>query len=102
MEDKAIFCADPIVAVYEGSREYDDLKSENAFFDCYHDLAYHVTVGYRIVLETEHYFISLGSSGVSLSDKAGTIKEFEEPGEWLNPFVRTDIEEDEPPWVLWV
>lgn len=99
MKDKAIFCTEPIIAAYEGSREYDDIKDANAFLDCYHDLAYHVTLGYRIVLETEHYFISLGASDVSLSDKTITIKEYEEPGEWLDPFIHTDLGDDDSPWV---
>ncbi len=93
MKDEALFCSEPIVAAYEGSRKYDDIQGADAFFDCYHDLAYHVTQGYRIVLETSHYFISLGASGVSLSDKTATIKEIEESGEWLAPFI-----EDDPPW----
>lgn len=99
MEDETLFCYEPIIAAYEGSREYDDIQDANAFFDCYHDLAYHVTQGYRIVLETSHYFISMGASGVSLSDKTATIKEIEEPGEWLDPFIHTDLGEDDPPWV---
>ncbi len=96
MEEKAVFCAEPVIAAYEGSRKYDDLENANAFFDCYHDLAYHVTLGYRIVLETEHHFISMGTSGVSLSDKTATIQEFEESGECLEPFIHTDLG---APWV---
>lgn len=99
MEDNAIFCAEPVIAAFEGSREYADIKNANAFLDCYHDLAYHVTLGYRIVLETEHYFISLGALGVSLSDKTESIKEFMEPGEWLDPFIQTNLEENGHPWV---
>ncbi|MBQ7647415.1 MAG: hypothetical protein IJS94_09110 [Clostridia bacterium] len=96
MDDIALFCEEPVTAVYNGSRKYDDYKDTNAFFDCYHDLAYHVTPGYRIVLETERYFISLGASGVSLSDKTCGIKDFEEQGEWLDPFIHEDGEENGP------
>ncbi len=99
LEEKILFCSEPVIAAYEGSRECDDIKDANAFFDCYHDLAYHVTRGYRIVLETEHFFISLGASGVNLSEKTGSIKEYEEPGEWLDPFIHVDLGEDHTPWV---
>ena len=76
----------------------DGMEGANAFFDCYHDLAYHVTPGYRIVLETEHYLISLGATGVSITDKPELIQEFEEPGESLEPFIH-ELGEDETPWV---
>lgn len=93
-----MFCNEPIIAAYDGRREYDDIK--NAFFDCYHDLAYHVTKGYRIVLETEHYYISLASTGVIISDKNRSIEEFEEDGEWLDSFVHTDsTDSEDSPWI---
>ena len=94
-----IFCNEPIIAAYEGRHEYDDIKN-GSFFDCYHDLAYHVTKGYRIVLETEHYYISLTSTGVNISNKNRSIAEFEEDGEWLDPFVHTDCcNQGDPPWI---
>ncbi len=95
-----MFCNEPIIAAYEGQREYNDIKNADAFFDCYYDLAYHVTKGYRIVLETEHYYISLASTGVTISDKNGSTEEFEEDGEFLDPFVHTDFcEQGYSPWV---
>ena len=88
-----MFCSEPIIAVYEGEHDYVDSGNADAFFDCCHNLAYHVTKGHRIVLETEHYYISLASSGVMVSDKSGSIREFEEDGESLDPFTAN------PPWV---
>jgi hypothetical protein len=93
-----IFCDEPIIAAYRGSRKYEALDGANAFFDCYHDLAYHVTEGERIVLETEHFFISLDVHGVSKSEKTASIKEFERSGEWLDSFIHT-LGDGAPPWV---
>lgn len=59
-----------------------------------------MTKGRRIVLETEHYYISLASADVSISDKNGSIEEFEEDGEFLDDFVHTDcFEQGDSPWV---
>ena len=54
-----MFCDEKIIKVYMGVVEDDDVYSHNAFLDCYHDIAYHCTVGYRIVLETENYLLPL-------------------------------------------
>lgn len=95
-----MFCNEAIMKVYEGQREYRDLPGANAFFDCYHDLAYHVTDGYRIVLETENYYISLGAGGVSLHEKKTSIDAFAAVGEWLEPFIHDDFtDEGFSPWV---
>lgn len=95
-----MFCNEKIIAAYEGWREYHDIENADAFFDCYHDLAFHVTAGYRIVLETMHFFISLAANGVTISNKDGSVEEFREEGEWLVPFIHTDLcEEGEDPWV---
>ena len=59
-----MFCDEKILKVYMGVVEDDDVHSHNAFLDCYHDIAYHCTEGYRIVLETENYLISLSAKGV--------------------------------------
>jgi hypothetical protein len=93
-----IFCDEPIIACYNGRREYDDIDGDNAWFDVFHDIAYHVTEGHRIVLETEHFYISLSHGEVTKTDKTCTIKEFEQDGEWLDPFVH-DLEDDDLPWV---
>lgn len=92
-----IFCNELIIAAYRGTREYDDMDDANSFLDCYHDLAYHVTKGERIVLETEHFFISLGDEGVIKSEKTSSIKDFEKAGEWLDSFIHAF--DDEPDWV---
>ena len=47
-----MFCEEQITKVYLGQPAYDEYNA-NEFLDCYHDLAYHCTKGYRIVLETE-------------------------------------------------
>ena len=78
-----------------GVVEDDDVYSHNAFLDCYHDIAYHCTEGYRIVLETENYAISLSAKGVI---KARKEELCENTGEWLQNGIEI-IEEDEPPWV---
>jgi hypothetical protein len=93
-----IFCAEPIIAAYNGCRECNDFHGDNAWLDVYHDIAYHVTEGYRIVLETEHFYISLSHDGVVKTDKNCTIKQFEQNGEWLDPFIH-DLEDDDLPWV---
>ena len=43
-----MFCDEPIIACYKGSREYDDIDGDNAWFDIFHDIAYHVTEGHNI------------------------------------------------------
>ena len=59
-----MFCDEKILKVYMGIVEDGDVYSHDAFLDCYHDIAYHCTEGYRIVLETENYLISLSAKGV--------------------------------------
>ncbi len=93
-----MFCNEPIIAVYEGCREYDDIDGADAFFDCFHELAYHVTEGYRIILETENTYISLDIHGATKISKTGSIQELEQPGEWIEPFIHKD-EDDELPWI---
>lgn len=80
-----MFCEEKIFAAYRGTREYEDIDGANSFFDYYHDLAFHVTEGERIALETESYFISIDVYGISKHAKSATIKEFEHEGEWLDP-----------------
>ena len=94
-----MYCDEPIIAAYEGIQEDDYFKFSNAFLDCYHDMAYHVKKGYRIVLETEHFYISLSVSGVELLQKNCSIEELEENGEWLDPYMHPALDSDESPWV---
>ena len=91
-----MFCDEPIIKVYIGVREDDDIYNHNAFLDCYHDIAYHCTEGYRIVLETENYAISLSSKGVTKERKEDLC---ENTGEWLQNGIEL-FEEDEPPYRL--
>jgi len=91
-----LFCDEPIIAVYTGEREYHDLVGANAFFDCYHELAYHVTEGHRMVLETEHYYLSLGADGILKDKKTRAINDYAHEGEWLEPCIHNDVE---PPWI---
>ncbi len=92
-----MFCEEPVIAVYEG---YQDIENANDFLDCYHDLAYHVTSGCRIVLETLNHYISLGVNGVDLSSKTCSIKEYAEPGECLDPFVHIS-DYGKPLWIYY-
>jgi len=75
-----MFCDEPIKRVYRGSCEAID--GADAWFDNHHDLAYHVTEGYRMVLETEHWAISLDAYGVT--KEAGRVQPCRE-GEELYP-----------------
>ena len=90
-----MFCDEKILKVYMGVVEYDDVYSHNAFLDCYHDIAYHCTDGYRLVLETENYVISLCKNGVVKQDKNEL---FEQDGEWLQNGIEF-FEDGEAPWV---
>ncbi len=90
-----MFCDEKILKVYMGVVEYDDVYSHNAFLDCYHDIAYHCTEGYRLVLETENYAISLCKNGVVKQDKNEL---FEQDGEWLQNGIEF-FEDGEAPWV---
>lgn len=90
-----MFCDEKILKVYMGVVEYDDVYSHNTFLDCYHDIAYHCTEGYRLVLETENYAISLCKNGVVKQDKNEL---FEQDGEWLQNGIEF-FEDGEAPWV---
>ena len=90
-----MFCDEKILKVYMGVVEYDDVYSHNAFLDCYHDIAYHCTEGYRLVLDTENYAISLCKNGVVKQDKNEL---FEQDGEWLQNGIEF-FEDGESPWV---
>lgn len=90
-----MFCNEKIVKVYIGVRENDDIYSHNAFLDCYHDIAYHCTEGYRIVLTTDNYAISLTANGVI---KENLQQLCESPDEWLQDGIEF-IEDDVLPFV---
>lgn len=88
-----MFCDEPIIRVYLGRDEYETRDGANAFLDGYHDLAYHVTEGYRIVLETENWAITLDVSGVFKEPKSSFG---ERPGEWLQDGVELMYPDDTP------
>lgn len=87
-----MFCEEPIIAAYEGCNDNSD-----AFFDCFHDVALHTKNGYRIILETEHYFIFLNAAGVSRTDKTCSAAELVGPNEEIISFVHNDL--GESPWI---
>ena len=73
-----------IFAVYLGQNEYHDIDGANCWFDIYHDIAFHTTEGYRLLLETDSYMISLGADGVTVTNK-DEFKPIEH--EWLEEYV---------------
>lgn len=81
------FCDEPIIAGYEGANRYAYHDGTNAYFDWRYDLSYHVTEDYRIVLETENFYISLEHDGVIKSPKQCSIEEFAQTDECLEPLI---------------
>ncbi len=79
-----MFCDEKIIAVYLGQNEYHDFDGANCWFDIYHDIAFHTTEGYRLLLETDSYMISLGADGVTVTNK-DDFKPIEH--EWLEEYV---------------
>lgn len=79
-----MFCDEKIIAVYLGQNEYHDIEGANCWFDIYHDIAFHTTEGYRLLLETDSYMISLGADGVTVTNK-DEFKPIEH--EWLEEYV---------------
>ena len=79
-----MFCDEKIITVYLGQNEYHNIEGENCWFDIYHDIAFHTTEGYRLLLETDSYMISLGADGVSVTNK-DEFKPIEH--EWLEEYV---------------
>ena len=79
-----MFCDEKIIAVYLGQNEYHDIEGANCWFDIYHDIAFHTTEGYRLLLETDSYMISLSAEGVTVTNK-DEFKPIEH--EWLEEYV---------------
>ena len=79
-----VFCNEKVTAVYLGQNEYHDIDGANCWFDIYHDIAFHTTEGYRLILETNSYMISLGADGVFVTNK-DEFKPIEH--EWLEEYV---------------
>ena len=83
-----MFCSEPVIAVYNGVSDH----KANWLLDCFHGLAFHVTQGCRLVLETEHFFISLEAAGPGLDSREGPVNTYERPGELLDPYKPYDYE----------
>ena len=81
-----MFCNEKIIAVYLGQNEFHNIDGANCWFDIYHDIAFHTTEGYRLLLETDCYMISLGADGISITNK-NEFKPIEH--EWLEEYVHT-------------
>lgn len=79
-----MFCDEKIIAVYLGQNEYDYIDGADCWFDIYHDIAFHTTVGYRLILETDSYMISLSADGVNIQSKT-EFKPYD--NEWLEEYV---------------
>lgn len=90
-----MFCEELINKIYIGIDEYHHENEYAAFLDCYHDIAYHCTEGYRLVLVTNSYAISLSVNGVT-KEKIENLCEAEK--EWLMEGI--EKEEGEPDWVF--
>ena len=85
-----MFCEEIIEEVYECMPAYDD-DSVNYHFDCYHDMALHLTKGYRIILKTKTYFIGIGVDGVKVVPNTEDIVL---KGEYMEPCIHIMNGED--------
>lgn len=65
-----MYCDEKVMKVYVGQNESHNIEGADYWLDCLHDIAVHITPGYRLVLETENYMISLGADGVDLTEKS--------------------------------
>ena len=91
----ARFCDEPILRVYDGLRECAPVPER--LLHCVGGIVYYAGEGYRLVLETEHYYLSLSRDGVTRDRKQGPIGTYEHSGEWLRPTVEAG--EDGPDWI---
>lgn len=94
-----MFCDEPIINVYEGRSIVQD---NDAFLDCYHDqtLSLHLSEGYRYILETEHFYISLSVEGVSLIQKKSALEGIAYEGESFDEFAHFfEDKEGIRPWI---
>ncbi len=97
---KNYFCNEPIIGVYLGQPE-DEFGGE-LFLDCYReDITLYLTKGFRYLLETEHYGISVEYGGVFLLNKTGRVEDLENQGEWFsNYYTNPDPNDPEDcPWI---
>ena len=91
-----MFCDEIIEKVYMGEPEYHDVPGD-FFLDCYYDMAIHLCGSYRLVLETEHYYLSVEAAGVIKLAKEGPVESIVKDGEWFDPSIH--IDEGFDPWV---
>lgn len=89
-----MFCEEEVEEVYELTPDvpYSD---EECFFDCCHDIAYHCTKAYKLVLKTKNYYLTLGYDGVR---KYLNEEEFVSNDVYLEPTIY-NAEYDKVPWV---
>lgn len=85
-----MFCNEEIIAGFEGIKSYDDMDYPS-FFDTSNGLTYYATKCARLILETEHYYISIGFNGVKRHKKTSSVHKLAEPDELIAPF--DEIEE---------
>ncbi len=91
-----MFCEEKTEEVYECWPDYVTWHPEH-FFDCYHDLALHLTKGYRLILKTNSYFICIGFDGVKVVPNTENIVSEDE---YMEPCIHTfDYDKDAVPWV---
>lgn len=55
-----MFCEDPIQAVYT---RFVELAEDNAYLDCFNDLAYHIAGDFAVVMLTEHDYLKFDRNG---------------------------------------
>lgn len=92
-----MFCNEIVEKAYCGQPKYQ--SEGNVCLDCYFDMALYITKGYREILETEHYYISIQHDGVVLLDKMGPISTIEGPNEWIDSHLHLDDDDPEDtPW----
>lgn len=79
-----MFCDEPVIRVYLCQDESitKENPDANSYFDFIIRLAYHVTEGYYILLETESYMISIGVDGVTKITKAVFVQK---ESVWMRP-----------------
>jgi hypothetical protein len=83
-----MFCDETIKSVYLGQPEFHDRCGY--FLDCYYDMTIHLCEPYRLIFETEHYYLSVQGDGVKVYDIRGPVDSIERDGEWIAPFIYID------------
>lgn len=91
-----MFCDEEIINAYMGQPEYDaDDANEDYFFDYYFDMTLHLTRKFRIVLETENYYVSMEGQNIFLVEKKGPIDSIAYDYEYLESFRHEDDNDEE-------